>query len=368
MTQSLPINYHQQIATIEGVEAVSYVSWFGGFFQNEKNQLGITAVEHNSYFSLFNEYKILTEQLVNWKNNRTGIIIGQAIANKYGWKIGDKVPLSSSIWMNREGSFSWEFTVEAIYQTEDVATDDKRIFFQHKYFDKARAYAQNSTSWFSTKISPNANSDKVIAAIDNLFANSTSATRTTTEQVFIKEQAQQFVDMAMVIKVVLIAVFFTLLLIVCNSMIQTIRERLNETAMMKALGFSSFKLIQQVYLESLLLMATGAITGCLLANLTLAQISHINSIDIKADELGLIALAKQIDKPFVTWDKYQLREMEDLLSTKSDYVYSVVGVYGVAESAALFDVQQITQQQGELILTKQKSAVATCAIARAYPS
>ena len=104
------------------------------------------------------------------------------------------------------------------------------------------------------------------------------------------------------------------------------------------------------------------------ANLTLAQISHINSIDIKADELGLIALAKQINKPFVTWDKYQLREMEDLLSTKSDYVYSVVGVYGVAESAALFDVQQITQQQGELVLTKQKSAVATCAIARAYPS
>ncbi len=274
MTQSLPINYQQKIATIEGVEAVSYVSWFGGFFQNEKNQLGITAVEHNSYFSLFNEYKILTEQLVNWKNNRTGIIIGQAIANKYGWKIGDKVPLSSSIWMNREGSFSWEFTVEAIYQTEDVATDDKRIFFQHKYFDKARAYAQNSTSWFSTKISPNANSDKVIAAIDNLFANSTSATRTTTEQVFIKEQAQQFVDMAMVIKVVLIAVFFTLLLIVCNSMIQTIRERLNETAMMKALGFSSFKLIQQVYLESLLLLATGAITGCLLANLTLAQVQQ----------------------------------------------------------------------------------------------
>lgn len=104
------------------------------------------------------------------------------------------------------------------------------------------------------------------------------------------------------------------------------------------------------------------------ANLSLAQISHINSIDIKADEVGLIALAEKINKPFITWNKEQLRNVEHLLSTKSDYIYSVVGVYGVAESAALYDVQQITTQQGELVLTKQKSATATCAIARAYPS
>jgi len=103
------------------------------------------------------------------------------------------------------------------------------------------------------------------------------------------------------------------------------------------------------------------------ANLSLAQISHINSIDIKADEVGLIALAKKLNKPFITWQKEQLHEVEHLLSIKSDYIYSVVGVYGVAESAALYDVQQLTQQSGELVLNKQKSAKATCAIARAYP-
>ena len=103
------------------------------------------------------------------------------------------------------------------------------------------------------------------------------------------------------------------------------------------------------------------------ANLTLAQISHLNSIDIKADEVGLIALAKKLNKPFVTWHKAQLHQVEHLLSTKSDYIYSVVGVYGVAESAALYDVQQLTNQQAELVLNKQKSAKATCAIARAYP-
>ncbi|MEY8200301.1 MAG: cobalamin biosynthesis protein [Colwellia sp.] len=103
------------------------------------------------------------------------------------------------------------------------------------------------------------------------------------------------------------------------------------------------------------------------ANLSLAQISHLTSIDIKADEVGLIALAKKLNKPFITWNKEQLHQVEQLLSTKSTYIYSVVGVYGVAESAALYDVQQLTSQQGELVLNKQKSAKATCAIARAYP-
>lgn len=110
------------------------------------------------------------------------------------------------------------------------------------------------------------------------------------------------------------------------------------------------------------------LTQCLAQkNLTLAQISNINSIDIKADEEGLINLAKKINKPYNTWDIKQLSTVEHLLSTKSDYVHSVVGVYGVAESAALYDVEKMTNNPGELVLPKQKSATATCAIARAYP-
>jgi len=103
------------------------------------------------------------------------------------------------------------------------------------------------------------------------------------------------------------------------------------------------------------------------ANLNLSQITHINSIDIKSDEVGLIELAKRINKPFLTWDIEQLSSVEHLLSTKSDYIFSVVGVYGVAESAALVDVIKQTGQAGELVLNKQKSATATCAIARSYP-
>ena len=274
IARSLPINYQQKIAQLSGVKQVSYASWFGGFFQNEKNQIAVTAVDHNSYFELFDEYQIPEQQLAQWKKTRTGVIIGSELSEKYGWKVGDKVPLSSSIWMNKSGSFSWGFVVSAIYQSAKGVGDNKKIFFQHAYFDKGRAYAKNSISWLSTEIAPQANVEQVIKSIDELFAHSNSPTRTTTEQVFVKEQAQQFVDMAMVINVVVIAVFFTLLLIVCNTMIQTARERLNESAMMKALGFSASFLIRGIYLESLLLLGLGAVLGTLFASTLLVFVQQ----------------------------------------------------------------------------------------------
>ena len=274
IARSLPINYQQKIAQLSGVKQVSYASWFGGFFQNEKNQIAVTAVDHNSYFELFDEYQIPEQQLAQWKKTRTGVIIGSELSEKYGWKVGDKVPLSSSIWMNKSGSFSWGFVVSAIYQSAKGVGDNKKIFFQHAYFDKGRAYAKNSISWLSTEIAPQANVEQVIKSIDELFAHSNSPTRTTTEQVFVKEQAQQFVDMAMVINVVVIAVFFTLLLIVCNTMIQTARDRLNESAMMKALGFSASFLIRGIYLESLLLLGLGAVLGTLFASTLLVFVQQ----------------------------------------------------------------------------------------------
>lgn len=274
LTQSLPINYKQKIAALLGVKQVSYASWFGGFYQNEKNHLPVFAVDHDNYFDLFDEYIIPPEQLVQWKNTRTGIVIGQVLADKYGWKIGDKVPLSSSIWMNKSGSFNWSFTVSAIYQTTEYSGANNNVFFQHAYFDEGRAYARNTMSYLSTEITKKANVDDVIRAVDKLFIHTNSPTRSTTEQVFMKEQAQQFVDMAMVIKLVVIAVFFTLLLIVCNTMIQGVRERKNESAVMKALGFSSRSLIKGIYLESILLIGLGALAGSLLAYLLITVVAQ----------------------------------------------------------------------------------------------
>jgi len=277
LARSLPVNYQHKIAAISGVDSVSYASWFGGFFKDERNQLAMLAVDHNSYFEIFDEYELPQEQLEQWKQTRTGLVVGHEIASKYGWKLGDKVPLSSSIWMNKEGAFTWYFTISAIYQSTNKVTDEKRIFFQHAYFDKNRAYARNMVSWFIPKVKVQADLDDVSRTIDALFINTNGATRTTSELVFIKEQAQQFVDMAMVIELVVIAVFFTLLLIVCNTMVQTNRERLHESAMMKALGFSSGFLVVQIYLESVFLLAVGAVFGSMFAQLSLVFVAKLFS-------------------------------------------------------------------------------------------
>jgi putative ABC transport system permease protein len=274
ITRSLALNYQQKIAAVSGVERVSYASWFGGYFQDEKHQLAMTAVEHNSYFDLFDEYIIPQSQLTDWKNTRTGVIIGQELADEFGWKLGDKIPISSSIWMNRSGSFSWDFIVSGIYQNNKTGAKAKKVFFQHVYFDKGRAYGRNSLSWLSTLVKQGSDIAQVSTEIDALFANATDATRTITEQVFIKEQAQQFVDMAMIIKVVVVAVFFTLLLIVCNTMMQVYRERLYESAMMKTLGFSSSTLIGQLYFESVIVLAVGALIGSVLAHAFLMYLSQ----------------------------------------------------------------------------------------------
>lgn len=273
MARSLPVNYQQKIMAIEGVKQVSYASWFGGFFHDETNQLAVMAVDHQTYFELFDEYLLSEAQLTQWKNTRTGLVVGKSVAEKFGWQVGDRISLSSSIWMNKAGSFSWEFVVSAIYQSDDTGADNSRVFFQQAFFDEARAYANHSVSWLSTGVEATADIDAISNAIDKLFANSNAATRTTTEQVFIREQAQQFVDMAMVIKLVVVAVFFTLLLIVCNTMMQANRERLNESAMMKALGFSSVQLIWQIFLESCLLLFIGAFCGSFLAVMLMTEIN-----------------------------------------------------------------------------------------------
>lgn len=288
LTRSLPVHYQQKIAAIPGVEQVSYVSWFGGFYKDESNQFAMFAVDHKSYFELFDDYNIPSEQLKHWQATRTGVVIGQALADKYGWQLGDKITLSSSIWMNRNASFAWPFTVAAIYSTEGSAAPDKQVFFQHAYFDEARAYSRNTVSWFTPKMTASASRAQVIAAIDDMFDNSVAPTRTTSEQVFIQEQVQQFGDMSLVINVVVSAVFFTLLLIVCNGMMQASRERLGESAMMKALGFSSCYLIFQSYLECLLLVTLGAVLG-----VVLAQLTFVNVANLLADFLPGVAIANK---------------------------------------------------------------------------
>ncbi|MFC3096080.1 ABC transporter permease [Alteromonas sediminis] len=277
LTRGLPVSYKQKMRSIEGVTSVSYASWFGGYVKDETQQISVFAVDHESYFQMHPEYALDAEQLTRWQKQQTGILVGQKLADNFGWKVGDKVPISTSIWMNRDGHFTWFFTVSAIFQGNSPSVNDNQAFFHHQYFDEARAFGRYEANWFIPQIDKTANAAKVSLDIDAFFENAVEPTRTSTEQVFKKEQTQQFADMAMILRLAVIAVFFTLLLIVCNTMMQVIRERRRETAIMKTSGFSSSYLIILLFLESLLLFGSGAFLGGLVGFIALDQLQYLFS-------------------------------------------------------------------------------------------
>ena len=273
ITTALPIRHGQKIKSLDNLENVTHVSWFGGFFRDETNQLEAIAVEPESYLDIYPEYLLTAEDMLNWKQRKSGMVIGRELADKYQWSIGDKIPIQSTIWINNDsGSFAWEMEVVAIYDTTTSDTSQSMLFLRHDFFDETRGYGRYSASWLVAKALNGSDIDVVSRQIDELFANSPAATRTTTEQVFIKEQAQQFVDMSWVLRLVVLAVFFTLLLIASNSMSQSVRERMNELAVMKSLGFSSDILVTQVYMEALYIILSGAMVGVICAAVSIDMV------------------------------------------------------------------------------------------------
>ncbi|MFS1526007.1 ABC transporter permease [Microbulbifer sp. 2304DJ12-6] len=275
ITTSIPIHYEQKIKALEDVEDVTHVSWFGGFFRDETSQLQALAVEPESYWDIYPEYQLTAEDKVNWKRLKSGVVVGRKLADRHQWNVGDKVPIQSTIWINNDsGSFTWEVEVSAIYHSATPDANNSMLFLRHDFFDEARGYGRYNASWLVAKARAGSNTDSVSRQIDELFASSPAATRTTTEQVFIKEQVQQFVNLSWVLRLVVLAVFFTLLLIASNSMSQSVRERMNELAMMKSLGFSSDILVTLVCMEALYIILAGAIIGviCAVVSVDMVQV------------------------------------------------------------------------------------------------
>lgn len=289
---ALPIHYESEIKALDKVDNVTYISWFGGFFRDETNPLEAIAVEPNSFQAIYPEYLISEDGKANWKRLKSGMVVGRTLAEQYQWDVGDKVPIQSTIWINNgSGSFIWEMDVAAIYDPATADTSKSMLFLRHDFFDDARAYGRYYASWLVAKARTGSDTDAVSRQIDEMFINSEAATRTTTEQVFIQEQAQQFVDMSWVLRFVVLAVFFTLLLIASNTMSQSVRERMNELAVMKSLGFSSDLLITQVYIEIMYIVITGAALGV---------ISAIICIDVIQEQFAALLAGIHID-PVTYW-------------------------------------------------------------------
>ena len=275
--QPIPFSYVARIDGTEGVDVAAHQTWFGAYFQDPRQQIGLFPTELETWREVYSEYSIPDDQWQNLLRNRTGIIVGQAMAEEYGWQVGDRIPMFSSIWPQQDGSYSWEMDVEAIFIGTGNDADEGQMLMHYDYFNEARAFGQDTVGWIVTKISDPEQADQVAEAIDQRFANSPTETKTSTEAGWAAGFAAQIGNIALMVQMVLACVFFTLLLITGNTMAQAVRERTSELAVMKTIGFSDRRVLWMVLAESLLVAIIGGALGLLLGYLFIEGVSSVVS-------------------------------------------------------------------------------------------
>lgn len=262
LTESLPMSYLSQIQSVPGVEAVAYSAWFGAYYQDPKQFLFGTPIDAELYFPIVPEVKISDEAIDQLKRTRTGAVVGEPLMEEYGWSVGDRIPIQSTIWTKADdGSSNWEFDIVGTYNVPENPNQAKGFFFNYEYFEEARAFAKGTVGWYFLKVSDPTRAAEVANAIDARFANSSAETKTQSEKEFQQSFIKQFGDINFIVNAILGAVFFTLLFLTGNTMMQSVRERIPELAVLKTLGFSDGKVVSFVVVEALMLCLLAALIG-----------------------------------------------------------------------------------------------------------
>jgi putative ABC transport system permease protein len=265
-TMSLPKSLLSGIAALPGVAKVTYANWFGGIYQDPKDFFANEAVADN-YFDLYPEWQLSQAERTAFHNTRTGAVVGESLAKKFNWKVGDKIPLQATIFPQKNGGNTWTLDLVGIYRVSNPKQKSQEgiLFFNWDYFDEARAFGNGNVGWYITQVSDRNLAQQVANAVDALSANSDHETKTQTEQAFNAAFVSQYGDIGLIVGAIMGAVFFTLILLTGNTMAQAVRERVPELAVLKTIGFSNRSVLALLLAESVLLIVLGGAIGLLLA-------------------------------------------------------------------------------------------------------
>jgi putative ABC transport system permease protein len=262
LIQPLPLSYRDRLLRIPGIKQVTFQNWFGGVYQDEKNFFPQFAIDIDNQRAMYPEFIVPEDQWKAFVADRQGTIVGQSLADRFGWKVGDRIPIKGTIYTGQ-----WEFNVHGIYRGTRAQDDTTQFWFHWDFLEERRAFGKGDVGWYVVRVSDPDQSVQVAKTIDAEFANSPFETKTDTEKAFAASFVKQMGNIEFLILTVGAVVFFTLLLVTGNTMAIAVRERIGELAVLKALGFSNRFVLLLVMMESLILAFVGGGLGMLLAKL-----------------------------------------------------------------------------------------------------
>jgi putative ABC transport system permease protein len=258
----LPESYKARMEHIPGVDLAAHMTWFGGSFQDPKNGFFMQCpVVPDDFLSMYPEYILATNQLKAWRETRTGAIVGRKTAEKFHWKIGDKVPITTPIWTQKSGGGTWTFDIVGIFDGKEKGTDTTSLYFRYDYFDEAHQGERGRVGWYSVRVKDPNKSAELAKLIDKEFENSTAEVKAEPEAAMAQSWANQMGDIGLITTSILGAVFFTILLVTGNTMSQAVRERTGELGVLKAIGFTNTQVVLLVLAESCVIAVMGGTLG-----------------------------------------------------------------------------------------------------------
>jgi putative ABC transport system permease protein len=267
LINTMPLAYRDKILRIQGVKVVTHNNWFGGVYQDEKNFFPQFVIDPENQRQVMTEMKVPEDQWNNFVNDRQGAVVGATLAKRFGWKIGDRIPLKNALYGPTK---TWEFNLDGIYTNDHPGGDESQFWLQWKYFDEnIPERIKSLIGWYVLKLDSPDDAVRVAKAIDTGFANSSTETKTETESAFQAGFAKQLGNIEFLILTIGGVVFFTLLLVTGNTMAISVRERTSELAVLKAIGFTDLFVLFFVLAESLVIALIGGLIGLGLAILAI---------------------------------------------------------------------------------------------------
>jgi putative ABC transport system permease protein len=265
----LPFSYRDRLLRVPGVSGVTHATWFGGVYQDERNFFPQFAVDKDTWFDVYSDYAVSPEGREAFLRDRQACMVGRNLANRFGFKVGGRLPLRGTIWGG-----NWEFNVVGIYDGSRRDVDTSGMFFRADYLEEQRAFGKGTVGWYVVKLGNPDDAVRVTKAIDDLFANSPFETLTQTEKAFAASFAKQMGNIELLIMSIGSVVFFTLLLVTGNTMAIAVRERSGELAVLKTVGFSDARVLKLILAEAILIAGQGGLIGLALAKIVIPDLSR----------------------------------------------------------------------------------------------